>query len=61
MKTQIWIAIAVYVLVAIIKKQLRLDVSLTAATDIVVDALREITTETSCCQRRAIPKQPNIS
>jgi hypothetical protein len=32
-----------------------------AATDIVVDALREITTETSCCQRRAIPKQPNIS
>ena len=28
MRTQIWIAISVYVLVAIIKKQLRLDVSL---------------------------------
>ena len=28
MRTQIWIAISVYVLVAIIKKRLRLDVSL---------------------------------
>ena len=28
MKTQIWIAISVYVLVAIIKKQLKLDLSL---------------------------------
>ena len=32
-----------------------------AATDIVIDALREIATETSCCQHRAVPKQPNIS
>ena len=34
MRTQIWIAISVYVLVAIIKKQLRLDVSLHALLQI---------------------------
>jgi hypothetical protein len=33
-RTQIWIAISVYVLVAIIKKQLRLDVSLHALLQI---------------------------
>jgi hypothetical protein len=33
-RTQIWIAISVYVLVAIIKKQLRLDVSLHALIQI---------------------------
>ena len=32
-----------------------------AATDIVIDALREIATETSCCPHRAVSKQPNIS
>jgi hypothetical protein len=33
-RTQIWIAISVYILVAIIKKQLRLDVSLHALLQI---------------------------
>ena len=33
-KTQIWIAVSVYVLVAIIKKELRLDVSLHALLQI---------------------------
>ena len=61
-RTQIWIAISVYVLVAIIKEATSIGrVPACAATDIVIDALREIATETSCCQRRAIPKQPNIS
>jgi hypothetical protein len=61
-RTQIWIAISVYVLVAIIKKRLRLDVSMHyAATDLVADALREIAAETSCCGRRADHKQPCIS
>jgi hypothetical protein len=42
-RTQIWIAISVYVLEAIVKKQLKLGVSLAyAVTDLVVDALREV-------------------
>ena len=41
-KTQIWIAITVYVLVAIVKKQLRLEVSLHTLLQILSrDALRE--------------------
>jgi IS4 transposase len=41
-KTQIWIAVCVYVLAAIIKKELKLDVSLyTLPTDFVRQAFRK--------------------
>jgi hypothetical protein len=41
MKTQIWTAIAVYVLVAIVKKRLRLDASLYAILQILSVSLFE--------------------
>ena len=59
-RTQIWIAISVYVLVAIMK-QLRLDVSLHALLQILSLTLFGTLPPNKLCQRRAIPKQPNIS
>ena len=61
-RTQIWIAISVYVLVAIIKEETSSErVPAYAATDLVADALRETAAETSCCGRRANRNQPRIS
>lgn len=47
-RTQIWIAISVYVLVAIIKKQLKLDVSLHALLPILSLTLFEKLATSSC-------------
>ena len=59
-KTQIWAAIATYVLVAIIKKKHSSErVPAYAATDLV--AVRETAAETSGCGRRANRNQPRIS
>lgn len=41
MKTQIWIALSIYVLVAIVKKRLALDVSLYKLLQILSVTLRE--------------------
>ena len=43
MKTQIWIAVSVYVLVAIVRKQLRLEISLYQILQILSVALFEKT------------------
>ena len=52
-KTQIWIAVSVYVLVAIVKKRLDLDASLyTLFTDPLGDPLRENAHTSSTCGRR---------
>ena len=51
-KTQIWIAVSVYVLVAIVKKRLDLDASLyTLITDPLGDPLRENAHTSSTCGR----------
>ena len=61
-RTQIWIAISVYLLVAIIKKQLQLDVSLHALLEILsLTLFVEIAAKTSCCGRRADRMRPQIS
>ena len=60
MKTQIWIAVSVYVLVAIVKKRLDLDASLytllqilsVIVTDPLGDPLRENAHTSSTCGRR---------
>ena len=52
-KTQIWIAVSVYVLVAIVKKRLDLDASLLHfVTDPLGDPLRENAQTSSTCGRR---------
>ena len=48
-RTQIWIAISVYVLVAIIEETSSERVPAYVATDLVADALRETAAETSGC------------
>ena len=57
-RTQIWIVISVYVLVAIIKKKLRLNVSPHTLLQILL--LTTAAAETSCCGRRANRNQPRI-
>ena len=51
-KTQIWIAVSVYVLVAIVKKRLDLDASLYTLLQILCDPLRENAHTSSTCGRR---------
>ncbi|GAG13853.1 unnamed protein product [marine sediment metagenome] len=55
-KTQVWIAIAVYVLVAIVKKELKLERSLYEILQILSVALFE---KTSIFQALASPNSPN--
>ncbi|HOW88608.1 MAG TPA: IS4 family transposase [Candidatus Omnitrophota bacterium] len=61
-KTQVWIAVSVYVLVAIIKKRLGLEISLYTILQILsvtlfekvsmLQALTDIESETECCESR---------
>lgn len=55
MKTQIWIAISVYVLVAIVKKELRVDRSLYEILQVLSLTLFE---KTPLFQTLTAPKQP---
>ncbi len=61
MKTQIWIALSVYVLVAILKKQLKLDRSLYSILQILSVTLFEKTPILQVLSDSAMPVQNNES